>query len=281
LQARREKARLEALADSRKITFSAAAKLYYAGHERKWSSHKHRQAFLNTLEQYADPVIGDWPVADIDTAAVLRIIEPIWQTKNQTASRIRGRIEAILDWCTVRGYRSGDNPARYSGHLSEVLPAGSEIAPVVHHPALPYADVPAFVQQLSQHQGSGPKALEFIILCASRTSEVLGARWNEFDFENKIWTVPAIRMKARNAKSRKPHRVPLTGRMIKLLNSLHREGDDNSLVFIGTKANKPLGKMTLPKLVDAMGPRCDDPRFSSVVPNMGRRAGHVVSARGD
>lgn len=264
LQAKREQRRLKALEDSRKITFSAATQLYYAGHEKKWSTHKHRQAFLNTLKQYADPVIGDWPVADVDTAAVLRIIEPIWEKKNQTASRIRGRVEAILDWCAVHGYRSNNNPARWET-LGKVLPASSEIVPVVHHKALAYADLPAFVAQLSQHKGFGPKALEFIILTASRTGEVLGARWNEFDWGNKVWTVPAIRMKARNAKARKPHRVPLTGRMIRLLKSLPRESsavaalrrdsgaDDNSLVFIGTKPNKVLGKMVLPDLVDAMG----------------------------
>jgi integrase len=252
LQAKREQRLKKALEDSRKITFSAATQLYYAGHEKKWSTHKHRQAFLNTLKQYADPIIGDWPVADIDTAAVLRIIEPIWEKKNQTASRIRGRVEAVLDWCAVHGYRSNNNPARWET-LGKVLPASSEIAQVVHHKALPYADMPAFVAQLSQHKGFGPKALEFIILCASRTGEVLGARWNEFDFENKVWTCPAVRMKARNAKARKPHRVPLTGRMIRLLKSLPREGDDKSLVFIGTKPNKVLGKMVLPDLVDAMG----------------------------
>jgi integrase len=243
LQAKREKARLEALEASRKITFTDATKQYYALHEKKWTSHKHRQSFLNTLKQYADPVIGPWPVADIDTAAVLRIIEPIWITKNRTASQIRGRVEAILDWCTVRDYRCGDNPARWE-LLKQVLPTGGEIAPVVHHKALPYADLPAFVAQLSQHQGTGPKALEFIILTASRTSEVLGARWKEFDYDNYIWTVPGRRM-----KTRKAHRVPLTGRMIKLLGP---KGDDDSLVFVGTKANKPLGKMVLPNLVDAM-----------------------------
>jgi integrase len=246
LQARREQRALEALEASRTITFADAAKLYYAGHEKKWSSHKHRQAFLNTLKQYADPVIGNWPVAAVDIAAVLKIVEPIWITKNQTASRLRGRIQAILDWCTVRGYRSGDNPARWE-LLEKVLPTGGEIAPVVHHRALAYADVPAFVAQLSQHQGIAPKALEFIILTALRTSEVLKARWSEFDFDNNIWTIPGPRMKAR-----KPHRVPLTRPMIKLLKSLPHEGDDNSLVFIGTKANTPIGKMTLPKLVDAM-----------------------------
>jgi integrase len=148
----------------------------------------------------------------------------------------------------VRGYRQGDNPARWAGHLSEALPTGGEIAKVEHHKAMPYDDVPAFVAQLAQHQGSGPKALEFIILTAARTGEALGARWNEIDLDKKTWTVPPERMKAR-----KEHRVPLTGRTIKLLKALPREGGDNGFVFVGTKANAPLSKMTLPKLVEGMG----------------------------
>jgi integrase len=226
LQAKRDRRALDALEASRHITFADAAKKYYAGHEQKWSSHKHRQTFLNTLTQYAFPVIGKLPVADVDTAAVLRIIEPIWITKHQTAVRLRGRIETILGWATVRGYRSGDNPARWTKYLSEALPTGGEIAPVEHHKALPYANLPAFVQQLSQHRGTGPKALQFIILTACRTSEVTKARWPEFDFDNKVWTVPFGRMKSRN-KHKEPlnHRVPLTSQMIKLLESLLRETD--------------------------------------------------------
>jgi integrase len=248
LQAKRDQRRQEALEASRSITFRKAAEEYYALHERKWTSHKHAKAFLSTLKMFAFPVIGDWPIADVDTAAVLRIIEPIWIEKTQTASRVRGRIEAVLGWATVRGFRAGDNPARWTNYLSETLPAGRKVSPIVHHKALPYPELPAFVQQLGQHKGIGPMALEFIVLSVCRTSEVLKARWSEFDFDKKIWTVPAERM-----KGRKSHAVPLTGRMLKLLKSLPREGGDDSLVFIGAKAGKPLGKMTLPKLIDAMG----------------------------
>jgi integrase len=248
LQAKRDQRRQEALEASRSITFRKAAEEYYALHERKWTNHKHAKAFLSTLKTFAFPVIGDWTIADVDTAAVLRIIEPIWIEKTQTASRVRGRIEAVLGWATVRGFRAGDNPARWTNYLSETLPASRKVSPIVHHKALPYADLPVFVQQLGQHKGIGPMALEFIVLSVCRTSEVLKARWSEFDFDKKIWTVPAERM-----KGRKSHAVPLTGRMIKLLKSLPREGGDDSLVFIGIKAGKPLGKMTLPKLIDAMG----------------------------
>jgi integrase len=251
LQARRKQRAQEALEASRSITFTEAASQYYTKHQAKWSSAKHRQAFINTLAQYADPVIGKLPVADVDTAAILKIVEPIWIEKHQTASRLRRRLEAVLDFATVRGFRVGDNPARWSG-LKTVLPIGGEIAPVEHHKALPYAELPAFVLQLSQHRGTGPKALQFIILTACRTSEVTKARWPEIDFDNKIWTVPFGRMKSRN-KHKEPlnHRVPLTSQMIKLLKSLPRESDDG-LVFVGNKANTPLGKMTLPDLVDAM-----------------------------
>jgi integrase len=248
LEARRKQRTQQALEAARSITFADATQQYYDSHEGKWSSAKHRQTFLNTLKQYAFPVIGKLPVADVDTAAVLHIVEPIWITKNQTSIRIRGRIEAILDWCTVRGYRHGDNPARWAGHLSEALPTGGKIGKVIHHAALPYADIPSFVAQLSQRQGIGPKALEFMILTASRTGEALGVRWNEIDLDAKVWTVPPERM-----KGRKEHRVPLTDRTIKLLKSLPREAGNNGLLFIGTKVNAPLGKMVLPDLVDAMG----------------------------
>jgi integrase len=245
IDAKREQRTRLKLEAARSITFEVAARRYYDAHELKWSV-KHREAFLNTLHQYAYPLLGKLPVAAIDTGLVLRVIEPIWVDKHVTASRIRARIEMVLDWCTVRGYRTGDNPARWRGHLAEALP--SKVVTVVNHPALPYDDVPAFVQQLSKHQGVGPRALELVVLSAARTGEALGARWSEIDFEKKIWTVPASRM-----KGRREHRVPLTGRMLKLLKSLPREGGDDGLIFIGSKANAPLGKMILPKLVDAMG----------------------------
>jgi integrase len=203
------------------------------------------------LRDYVYPIIGTWPVADVDTAAVLRILEqPVdgktfWEKRNQTASRVRGRIEAILDWATVRSFRAGDNPARWQT-LGKALASSRDIRPVEHHKALPFADVPAFVEQLSLHKGVGPLALEFIILTACRTSEVLQARWPEFDIENKTWTIPKDRM-----KRRKIHRVPLTGRMLALLKALPREGKDG-LVFVGSKTNVIIGKMTLPKLVTAM-----------------------------
>ena len=236
----------EALDKSRSITFADAAQQYYIGHEKKWTSHKSRQAFRNTLEQYAYPVIGKWPVADVDTAAVLRIIEPIGPRKTRPPAGSGAVSKRSWTGAQARGFRTGDNPARWET-LGKVLPSSGEIAPVKHHPALPYGELLVFVEQLSQHQGIGPKALEFIILTACRTSEVLKARWSEFDIEKEIWTIPGPRM-----KRRKIYRVPLTSRMVALLKALPRESNDG-LVFVGSKGNAVIGKMTLPQLVDAMG----------------------------
>jgi hypothetical protein len=166
IAAKRKQRTQQALEAARSITFADATQQYYNSHEGKWTSAKHRQTFLNTLRQHAFPVIGKWPVADVDTAAVLRIVEPMWKQKHQTASRLRGRIEVILDWATVRGYRHGDNPAQWS-LLGKVLPTGGGIGEVIHHAALPYADIPGFVAQLSQRQGIAAKALLFIILSAT------------------------------------------------------------------------------------------------------------------
>jgi integrase len=234
----------QALEAARTISFADAAKQYYDQHETKWSSAKHAHQFWASLEQYAFPVIGKLPVAAVDTGLILKVIEPIWNERYQTASRLRGRVASVLDWATVRGFRSGDNPARWRGHLSEVLPAKGKFTEVTHHASMPYADVPVFVVHLSQQQGIAPRAMEFLILAASRTAEVIGARWSEFDFEKRIWTIPPDRMKVR-----KEHRVPLTGRMIKLLKSLPREGGPDAVVFIGSKVNAPLAKNTLSKLV--------------------------------
>ena len=186
---------------------------------------KARAAFLTTLRTYAFPHIGDIPVADINTGAVLRVLEqPIqgtvsfWRAKPETASRIRGRIEAVLDWAGVRGYREGANPARWKGHLSEVLPAKGRIKRPEHHPALPYDQLPAFMVQLQWRPAVAARAMTFAILTAARTGEVIGAQWHEIDFDKAVWTVPAAR-----AKMSREHRVPLSEPALKLLRALPQE----------------------------------------------------------
>jgi integrase len=218
------------LAAANTLSFEAAATQYFDQHEAKWRSAKHRAQFLSSLTQYAFPVIGTLPVGAIDTALVLRVIEPIWHIKTETANRVRGRIEAVLDWAAVRGYRApGDNPARWKGHLSNVLPERNRIQKPQHLAALPYPEVPGFMAALVARPGVVARALEFCILTAARTSEVVGARWAELDLKDKVWTVPANRI-----KGGREHRVPLSDAVIALLKALPRERD-NDFVFIGRR----------------------------------------------
>jgi integrase len=214
---RKAAARIEA---AKAITFTTAAETYINDHHAAWKNPKNQQQWRNTLRDYAFPVIGKLPVAAIDTALVLRVLQPIWREKPETASRVRMRIERILSWATVHGYRSGDNPARWRSHLDHLLPAQDKIAPVQHHAALPYADIPDFIRDLRERDGFAAEALEFLILAAARTSEVLGAKWGEFDLKGRVWTIPANRM-----KSAREHRVPLANRAVEILKDLSRDGD--------------------------------------------------------
>lgn len=219
------------------MTFSECARVYIDAHAAGWSNPKHAEQWRNTLKTYADPIIGKLPVNKIDVSHVMRILDPIWRTKTETASRVRGRIEAILDWAAVRKYRNPDNPARLRGHLDKLLPSRRKVAKVQHHPALPYKDIPAFMADLRTREGIGPLALEFTILTAARTNETLGAKWEEIDFENKVWIVPGERMKARVE-----HSVPLSDRAIEILKSLSA---DTEYVFPGNGENNPMSSMSL------------------------------------
>jgi integrase len=230
----------------RGITFKEAADRYIAAHEASWKNAKHREQWRATLNTYADPVIGKVSIAAVDTALVLKILEPIWTTKSETASRLRGRIEAILDWATARDYRSGDNPARWGGHLKKLLPEKTKLRRVKHHPAMPYADLPAFVAELRRQEGVSARALEFLILTATRTGEVIGARNGEFNFTDKVWTIPGERMKAG-----REHRVPLGARALEILAELPREGN---FVFLGRFAGKPLSNMAMLELIRELRP---------------------------
>jgi integrase len=181
--------------------------------------------------------------SDGGTDVVLKILEPIWYSKTETAGRLRGRIESILDWAKARGYRDGENPARWKGHLDKLLPARSKVAPVQHHAALPYTDVPAFIKQLRTMQSTAARALEFTVLTACRTNEVLGARRSEIDLQAQMWVVPASRMKAR-----KEHRVPLSDSAIAIIKGM----PERDYVFAG-KSGKPLSNMAMLKVLGRMG----------------------------
>lgn len=196
-------------------TFRECATLYIAAHEASWRNAKHRAQWHSTLAAYVHPVFGDRPVATIGTADVMQVLERLWHAKPETASRVRGRIEAVLDYAKARGWRDGENPARWRGHVSNLLPKRSKVAPVVHHAALPWGEVAGFMAVLRAHPGIASRALEFAILTAARTGEVLGARWNEIDLAAKVWTVPAARMKAG-----REHRVPLSASALAVLRAV-------------------------------------------------------------
>lgn len=227
------------------MTFADAAKAFILAKAPEWSNLKHATQWTNTIAKYVEPTVGNVYVRDIDTAQVARILEPIWLTKNETASRLRGRIESILDWATVRGYRKGENPARWRGHLDHILAKPGKVQKVEHHAALPYVEVGAFMQQLRKQEVMGARALEFAILTAARSGEVRGATWNEIDLDQAIWIIPGERMKAK-----KEHRVPLSEDGVALLRGLPRLADAEYL-FPNTKGNL-LSDMTLTAVLRRM-----------------------------
>ncbi|QIL80752.1 integrase arm-type DNA-binding domain-containing protein [Diaphorobacter sp. HDW4A] len=226
-------------------TFRWCTEEFLKAKSSEWKNAKHRQQWENTLEIYAMPCLGRQAVSLIDLPHVLTCLEPIWSTKNETASRLRGRIESVLDWATVRKYRTGDNPARWKGHLDKVLAAPSKIQKVKHHRALAVDEMPAFIVTLKTRTGIAARALEFAILTAARSGEVRGAIWTEIDFKNAIWTIPAERMKAGVE-----HRVPLPMPALKLLESLPRLAG-TELLFPGTKG-QPLSDMTMTAVMRRM-----------------------------
>ncbi|MEY3729706.1 MAG: hypothetical protein RLZZ57_462 [Pseudomonadota bacterium] len=232
-------------------TFKQVADLMLAAHEAGWRNAKHRQQWRRTLETYAFPDIGDLPVSQIGTEDVLRVLqrEGLWTSKPETASRLRGRIEAILSYATARGWRSGGNPATWRGHLATMLPKRSKIAAVEHHAALPWQEMGNFMARLRGHAATAARALEFLILTASRTNEVLGAKWDEIDIETGVWTIPASRMKAN-----REHRVPLSGAAINILRNMQtfELNQGGGYVFPGQRANRPLSQMSMAMLLRRM-----------------------------
>ncbi len=226
-------------------TFQQAAQAYMDTHGDVWKNPKHRAQWGTTLETYAYPVMGKLLVRDVSQEHVLNVLEPIWKSKNETASRLRGRIEAVLDWATVRKYRSGENPARWKGHLDKLLAAPNKVQRVVHFRALPIDMMAGFMADLRQREGTAARALEFAILCASRSGEVRGVTWSEIDLEARVWTIPSDRMKAG-----KEHRVPLSESAIRIIQRQPRLAS-SELVFAAPRGGQ-LSDMTLSAVLRRM-----------------------------
>ena len=249
IEAREQTKRQAALERAKSLKFKDAASAYMASHGVAWKNEKHAGQWSATLEKYAYPIIGDLPLQAIDTTLVMKVIEPVWSIKPETASRLRGRIESVLDWATARGYRQGENPARWRGHLDQLLPAPSRVRKVKHHSALPYLELPAFLIKLREQDGIAARALEFTILTAARTSEVIGATRSEIDKKHKVWRVPADRMKAG-----KEHRVPLSDQALAILGEIKpTESNQDAFVFPGLSAERPLSNMAMLKVLERMG----------------------------
>lgn len=243
-EAERKRQKAEA---SSGITFTECASAFIKAHKSGWRNEKHATQWDSTIKTYAEPVLGALPVQAVDLETVLKVLEPIWKTKPETAARLRGRIEAVLDWAAVRGYRSADNPARWKGYLDKLLPPRSKVQRVRHHPALPYEEIGAFMAKLRQREEGTARALEFTILTASRTSEALNARWDEFDLDAKVWSIPGERMKAG-----KDHRVPLSEAAMVILARM-TEVRQGAFVFPGQRKERPLSNMVFLQLLKRMG----------------------------
>lgn len=230
---------------SEEPTFAECADLFLASMEGQWRNEKHRQQWRMTLgEAYCKRLLS-MRVSAIGTDDVLAVLTPVWQTKAETASRIRGRVERVLDYAKARGWRSGENPALWRGHLRNILPPRAKLTRG-HHAAMGYANVPAFVVRLRSLEAMAARSLEFLILTAARSGETLGARWSEFDLDQMVWAVPATRMKAG-----RPHRVPLSSRATELLTEL-RLSSQSEFVFPGQRPGRPLSGMAMEMLLRRM-----------------------------
>ncbi|KRA76339.1 integrase [Caulobacter sp. Root656] len=239
IEARKAERQAKRLDDARAMTFKQAAAAYIKANKAGWKNAKHAAQWEATLAAYADPIFGALPVAAVDTGLVMKALEAIWTEKPETASRLRGRVESVLDWATARGYRKGENPARWRGHLEKLLPARSKVKAVEHHTALPYRELPKFMAALRDQAGNGARALEFAILTAARTGEVIGATWDEIDLDAETWTVPKKRMKAK-----REHRIFLSDSALAVLKPL-KEAARSNYVFPGGKDGKPLSNMAM------------------------------------
>ena len=236
------------LKQARNLTFKEIAEACIAAKAPEWKNAKHAQQWNNSLETYAFPILGELPISDIDTDLILRALEPIWITKAETASRVRQRIGTIWDYGKARNYVGGENPSRLRGHLDKILSKTVKVKRVRHFSALPYDDIGIFLQELRRSKGYSALALEFLILTAARTSEIIGAKWAEINLEKKVWTLPAGRMKVG-----KEHRVPLCIRAIEILSNITSNRNPEEHVFSGWKQNKGLSNNALLALLKKMG----------------------------
>lgn len=247
----RQQSQLKA-AQASAINFESAARNFLKLKSPEWKNIKHAAQWIATLETYAFPTIGTLHVQDVTDTHVFKILEPIWHTKTETATRIRGRIENVLDWATAKKYRTGENPARWRGHLDKLLPAPRKITPVVHHEAVPVNGAPAFYQALQKRDGISARALEFTMLTAARSDQVFGATWAEIDFDGKVWVISAERMKGEKGNvNKREHRVPLTESVIGILCKLPHL-TDCEFIFASPTGGK-LSDMSMTEIMRGMG----------------------------
>lgn len=247
IEARRKEREAELLASSKAMTFEQRAKAFIAAHESSWKNEKHKYQWRAAFATYCYPIIGPLPVGSIDTALVMKVLDPIWSRKPETASRVRQRIERVLSWAKVRGYREGENPAQWRGRLDQLLPAKGKVRRVRHLAALPFCEIARFTAVLREDTSISARGLEFTILTAARTGEALGATWVEIDFSERMWVIPAARM-----KGRREHRVPLSGRAMAILRELSKIRR-SEFVFPGAKQGRPLSQMAMLMLLRRMG----------------------------
>jgi integrase len=247
------------IASAKVTTFAQAATQYIAAHEVSWKNQKHAAQWTSTLKLYVYPLFGDLPVQEINTGLIMQVLVPIWTSKPETASRVRGRIETILDWATVRQLRQGDNPARWRGHIEHLLPAKAKLREPRHFTAMPYSEVPAFMVDLRGRQRVSARCLEFTILTAARTSEAIGARWDEFNLHpgRAVRMIPSNRMKAGVE-----HRVPLAPRVVELLRELE-DRRESEFVFAGMRRGQPISNMSMLKQIAVMGQQVTTHGFRS------------------
>ncbi len=250
IEARKEERANAVFEAAKATTFKEAAERYIDSHKKGWRNEKHAKQWSFTLETYVYPVFGSVAVCNVDTDLVMKVLEPIWHDKTETAARVRGRIEAVLDAEKARGSRTGENPARWRGHLENLLQARTKVKRVQHHPALPYGEMGAFMADLRKQEGISALALQFLILTAARTSEVIGARWGEFDFSESTWIIPGSRIKAQ-----REHRVPLSAPTILILEEMKKlagKVQTSGYVFPGRRKGKHLSNMALLALLKRM-----------------------------